>query len=566
MLMEQYASANFSSEEDFLQNYKINVPENYNFAFDCVDVLASTKPDKDAIVWCNDKGEEARYSFSTVSAKSDAAARFFAAQGVKKGDSVMLIMKRRVQYWFAILGLIKLGAVAIPATHLLGAKDIIYRNNAASVVGIVTTEDDDLTQAVNEAMPLSPTVRFRAKVGAVQEGWLSFDDGLITYAQGDKPVRVTENDDKMLMYFTSGTTGMPKMVVHNHIYPLCHITTARFWQNLHPGSLHLTLADTGWAKAAWGKLFGQWLCEAAVFVYDHNFFNAGDMLRMMCKHKVTSFCAPPTVYRLMVKMDLSTYDLSSLEYVTTAGEPLYPEVFDKFYEQTGLRIFEAYGQTEMAPMSITSVYSTPIPGSIGKPSPAYRLLILDEEGNEVEEGETGEICLDVRPGKGVGVFMGYYKDSKKTNDAWRSGYYHTGDKARMDKDGKLWFASRVDDVIKSSGYRIGPFEVESVLIEHPAVMECAVIGVPDALRGQAIKASIILTKEYKNADIDMDKLKKELQQYVKDNTAAYKTPKIVDFVDSFPKTISGKIQRAELRKQSSKKKERLSKAYSSFVR
>ncbi len=543
MLMERYARASFQDQDDFMQNYNITVPENYNFAFDCVDELACLSPDKPALVWCNDKGEEATYTFSQLSALSDAAARFFAAAGIRPGDAVMLMLKRRAQFWFALLGLMKLGAVAIPATHLLTEKDIIYRNNAASTVAIITTGDEPLLAAVDASIPHSPTVRCRIKLGGARAGWLRFDEGLAAHQAGPAPLRVTHNNDLMMLYFTSGTTGMPKMVAHNFAYPLAHITTARFWQQLHPGSLHLTVADTGWAKAAWGKIFGQWLCEAAVFVYDHERFSACDMLNVISRHRVTSFCAPPTVYRFLIKEDLSAYDLHALEHVTTAGEPLNAEVFTQFKKQTGLSIYEAYGQTEMAPMVITTPYMQPRPGALGIASPAYEMLLLDDAGNEVAPGQEGEICIRTAPGEKLGVFQGYYRDAPLTAGAFRSEVYHTGDKAQRDTDGYLWFIGRADDVIKASGYRIGPFEVESVLMEHPAVLECAVTGTPDPIRGQAVKASIILAKGYTASE----ELKKELQAFVKTNTAPYKYPRVVEFVSELPKTISGKIQRVLIR-------------------
>lgn len=543
MLMEKYARASFKDYDDFVENYHINVPQNYNFAFDCVDELAASSPHKTAMVWCNDKGDEATYTFAQMMEYSDAAARYLAHIGVQKGDKVMLLLKRRVQFWFVLIGLMKLGAVAIPATHLLKKKDISYRNNAAGTSYIVCVEDDDVLQAVEDALPNSPTIKKLIKLGEPRKGWHCFDKELPHYMEGEPLARVTSNEDIMMLYFTSGTTGMPKMVAHNFTYPLGHITTARYWQNLHEGSLHLTVADTGWAKAAWGKIFGQWLCEAAVFVYDHDRFNAADMLSVISKHKVTSFCAPPTVYRFIIREDLSGYDLSALEYVTTAGEPLNPEVFLQFKEKTGLMIRECYGQTEMTPMIITTPYTEARPGSLGKKSPAYDLLLLDEDGNEVAPGEEGEICIRTKAGEIPGVFTGYYQDEALTEKVWHNGIYHTCDKARMDEDGYYWFIGRVDDMIKSSGYRIGPFEVESALMEHPAVLECAVTGVPDEIRGQAIKATVIVNKGYTACD----ELAKELQNHVKQTTAPYKYPRVVEFVEELPKTISGKIQRVVIR-------------------
>ena len=549
MLMENYARATFDSYEDFAQNFSISVPENYNFAFDCVDVLAQKTPDKPALVWCNESGDEKTYSFSELSVLSDGAARFFRSNGIKKGDRVMLILKRRAQYWYIVLGLMKLGAVSIPATHLLTKKDIAYRNEMASIEGIVAVDDEAILSTIEDAQTMFP-VTCLIKLGAAREGWLGFDDGVAACMAGERPERITENDDMMMLYFTSGTTGLPKMVTHNFIYPLGHIITARFWHDLHPGSLHLTVSDTGWAKASWGKMFGQWLCEAAVFVYDHERFNAVKMLEVICKYKLTSFCAPPTVFRFLVREDLRAYDLSSLESVTTAGEPLNPDIFLEFQRLTGIMIREAYGQTEMTPMALTSPYIEARPGSLGKMSPAYDLCLMDEQGEEVQSGEDGEICIRIQPGEVPGVFMGYYRDPDLTESVWSDGLYHTGDRAKMDEDGYLWFIGRNDDMIKSSGYRIGPFEVESALLEHPAVLECAVTSVPDPLRGQAVKASIILADRYLTAPLN--DLKKELQDHVKAITAPYKYPRIIDFVTSLPKTISGKIQRVIIRNTPSK--------------
>jgi acetyl-CoA synthetase len=533
---------NFDNYDDFSAHCSITAPDNFNFAFDCVDMLARKCPDKTAMVWCDDDNNHEVYTFARMSAYSDAAARFFASVGIRRGDRVMLVLKRRVEFWFAILGLMKLGAVAIPATHLMRAEDVAYRNNAASISVIVTTDDAVVLDAVDGAMGESPTVKTRISLSAERDGWLAFRDGLTAHMQGDSPERVTENTDMMLLYFTSGTTGMPKMVAHNYIYPLAHIVTARYWQALHPKSLHLTVADTGWAKAAWGKIYGQWLCEAAIFIYDHDRFNIHRLLTVMSRHKVTSFCAPPTLLRVMANADLSAYDISALEHVTSAGEPLDEELFEKFKEKTGLEIHEAYGQTETTPLIMTSVFSEPRPGSLGKPNPIYNIVLLDEDGREVAQGEEGEICIRIKAGE-TGVFMGYYGDAAMTADVFAEDVYHTGDMAHYDGDGYLWFIGRRDDIIKSAGYRIGPFEVESVLLTHPAVAGCAVTGAPHPLRGQVIKASIILREGY----APTDELKKEMRAFVKTNASAYKVPRIIEFVDSFPLTVTGKIRRAALR-------------------
>jgi len=544
MLLEKYAKASFSDYEDFSKNFHIQVPENFNFTFDCIDKLSAKYPDKPALVWCNENGEEKTYTFSELSRLSDAAARFFLSIGIKKGDMVMLILKRRAQYWFSVLGLIKIGAVSIPATHLLTKKDIAYRNEAASIEAIISVDDEHILDTIEKANDLFP-VKHLIKIGGKRNGWVSLDDGMKENMTGSDIARTTTNADLMMLYFTSGTTGQPKMVKHSYTYPLGHITTARYWHDLHPDSLHLSVSDTGWGKASWGKMFGQWLCEAAVFVYDHERFNAQKMLEIVSRYKLTSFCAPPTVFRFMIREDLASYDLSHLESVTTAGEALNPDIFHAFQKATGLIIREAYGQTETTPIALTSPYTPSRPGSLGKPSPAYDVLLVKENGEEAAVGEEGEICIRIQPGEVPGIFMGYHNDSAQTNRAWSDGLYHTGDKARFDEDRYLWFIGRVDDMIKSSGYRIGPFEVESVLLEHPAVLECAITGVPDPLRGQIVKASVILSDGYAKSDA----LIKELQEYVKTITAPYKYPRIIDFVTELPKTISGKIQRAVIRNQ-----------------
>ena len=543
MLFEQYTQKSFKNYEDFSKNLHIQVPDNYNFAFDCIDVLAKKTPEKTALLWCNENGEERKYSFSELSRLTDAAARFFISSGIKKGDKVMLILKRRAQYWYAVLGLMKIGAISIPATHLLTQKDISYRNQLASISSIISIEDGPVLKSIENALPDSPTIKYLFKLGEKRDGWISFDDGIEANLDGDDLPRISQNKDLMMLYFTSGTTGLPKMVAHNYTYPLGHIATARFWHNLDENSLHLSISDTGWAKASWGKMFGQWLCESTVFVYDHERFNAKEMLEIVSKYKITSFCAPPTVFRFMVREDLTVYDLSALQNVTTAGESLNPEVFRQFQNMTGLIIREAYGQTETTPLIMTSVYSQSRPGALGKPSPIYNIVLLDDDNKPVAPGEEGEICLKLKPGQTPGVFVGYYCDDELTRNTWYNGIYHTGDKASFDEDGYLWFIGRADDMIKSSGYRIGPFEVESTLMEHPAVLECAVTGEPDSLRGQIVKATIVLAKNY----LPTEELKKKLQEYVKNATAAYKYPRLIDFVPELPKTISGKIRRVALR-------------------
>ncbi len=510
MLLEQYTKADYANQRAFERDFCINVPDNYNFAFDCLDVLAESSPGKTAMLWCNDKGEEARYTFGQMARYADAAARYFASLGIGRGDAVMLVLKRRAQFWFAVLGLIKLGAIVVPATHQLTAKDIMYRNNAASIKALVAVDDEPVMAAADGARADSVSLRHLIKLGGEpRAGWQLFDEGLLRHMDGPALPRVTQNNDDMLLYFTSGTTGPPKMVLHNQIYPLGHIVTARFWHNLHPGSLHFTVADTGWAKAAWGKLFGQWLCEAAVYVYDHDYFDVKNILKVMERHRVTSFCAPPTIYRYLVRADLSGYDLSALEWVTTAGEPLNPDISRRFLQKTGLSIREGYGQTETTPCILTTPYMQPRFGLLGRPNPAYDVLLLDEAGGEVQTGEIGEVCIRAQPGHTPGLFTGYYRDAALSARAWRDGLYRTGDLATREEDGYIRFVGRDDDVIKASSYRIGPFEVESVLIEHPAVLECAVTGLPDAKRGQMVKASIVLAEGYTASDA----LAGELQQF-----------------------------------------------------
>ena len=538
----------FSDQKDFIENYKVNVPENFNFAYDVIDEWAKTYPNKRALCWVNDKGENHRFSYQELKTKSDQAAAFFLKIGIRKGDMVMLILKRRYEFWFAILGLHKIGAVAIPATHLLTKKDIIYRNNAADIKAIICVDDETVINHVNESLNDSPSLKYLVSCGTKQfDGWIDFDHELESVEDFKRPEDVNSNQDIMLLYFTSGTTGQPKMVTHNFIYPLGHIVTAKYWHNLHEKSLHLTVADTGWAKAVWGKLYGQMIVGAEVMVYDHEKFAASDMLGIIQDYKITSFCAPPTVYRFMIKEPLEKYDLSHLEYVTTAGEALNPSVFEEFYKYTGLLIHEAFGQTETTPTIVTFPWVKPKPGSMGIPNPTYEMDLIDNDGNSVEEGEVGQIVFRTNNGVPLGLFMGYYRDESLTKSVYNNNIYHTGDMAWRDENGYFWFEGRTDDVIKSSGYRIGPFEVESAILTHPAVVECAVTGVPDETRGQIIKATIVLSGNYKH--LDEYQLIKEIQDFTKKVTAPYKYPRIIEFVDELPKTISGKIKRMEIRKK-----------------
>jgi len=550
-MLERYIKqTKFVSTEDFRKNFRVNIPENFNFGYDVVDEWAKVNPHKRAICWSNDKGEYKDISFKEMKEQSDRAASFFQSLGIKKGDMVMLVLKRRYEFWYAIIGLHKIGAVAIPATHLLTKKDIVYRNNAADIKAIVCTDDSVVIEHINEALPDSPTVKHCIVCGDnVPEGWIDFRKGLVEAKTFIRPDHVNNNDDILLLYFTSGTTGEPKMVIHNCVYPLGHIVTASYWHNLNEDSIHLTLADTGWAKAVWGKLYGQWIAGACIAVHDHEKFSPDMLLRLIEKQRITSFCAPPTVYRFIIREDLKKYDLSSLKYCTTAGEALNPTVFETFYKETGIKMMEAFGQTETMPTIITFPWIEPKPGSMGVPNPAYDIDLVTADGRPAEDGEQGEVIIKTDKFRPLGLFMGYYKDEALTKQVYSDNVYHTGDVAWRDEDGYYWFIGRLDDVIKSSGYRIGPFEVESALMTHPAVVECAVTGIPDPeeTRGQLVKATIILSKEYK--DKASDSLKREIQNHVKNVTAPYKYPRIIEFVDELPKTISGKIKRAEIRKE-----------------
>jgi acetyl-CoA synthetase len=549
MMLGKYINrTDFNSYEDFKADFKINIPENFNFAYDVVDETALKSPDKTAMVWCDDSGNEATFTFGQMKYYSDKAASFFQTAGIRKGDPVMLILKRHYEFWFCTLALNKIGAITIPATHLLSTKDIIYRNNAADIKMIVTIADPLVISHIEESESASPTLKHKVVVGIDREGWLNFTTGM--EKSSEKFVRpvwdeATVNTDIMLLYFTSGTTGMPKMVNHDFIYPLGHILTAKYWQKVEDNGLHFTVADTGWAKSAWGKIYGQWLSGSAVMTYNYDKFVPKNLMEVIEKYKVTTFCAPPTIYRFLIKEDLSKFDLSHLKYCVVAGEPLNPEVFKQFYDQTGIKLMEGYGQTECTVAVATYPWMEPKPGSMGKPSPGYDIEIIDDDGNVCEVGNEGEIVIRTNNEKPVGMFNGYYRDEQLTGKVWSAGIYRTGDMAWYDEDGYFWFVGRADDVIKSSGYRIGPFEVESALMEHPAVLECAITAVPDPDRGQIVKATVVPSKNY----IPGDELAKELQEHVKKVTAPYKYPRIVEFVTELPKTISGKIRRVQIREE-----------------
>jgi acetyl-CoA synthetase len=538
----------FSSQEDFKANLHIKVPKDFNFGYDVVDAWASEEPHKRALLWTNDKDERREFTFAELKKHTDTTASYFQSLGIGRGDMVMLILKRRYEFWFSIIALHKLGAVVIPATHLLTKKDIAYRCNAADIKMIVAAGEDIITQHILDAMPESPTVKQLVSIGpAIPEGFLDFHQGIGSAAPFVRPQQANSNEDISLMYFTSGTTGEPKMVAHDFTYPLGHITTGSFWHNVHEDSIHLTIADTGWGKAVWGKLYGQWIAGATVFVYDHEKFVPAEILKKINDYRITSLCAPPTIFRFLIREDLSKYDLSSLEYCTIAGEALNPAVFENFKRLTGIKLMEGFGQTETTLTIATFPWMEPKPGSMGMPNPQYDVDLIDHEGRSVEAGEQGQIVIHVGEDKPVGLFKAYYRDARRTEETWHDGIYYTGDVAWRDEDGYYWFVGRTDDVIKSSGYRIGPFEVESALMTHPAVVECAITGVPDEIRGQIVKATIVLSREYKGRA--GEDLVKELQDHVKKITAPYKYPRVIEFVDELPKTISGKIRRVEIREK-----------------
>ena len=548
----------FTSEEDYKQHLKFIIPENFNFAYDVIDAWAEETPDKLALLWTSERGEELRFTFKDLKEQTDQAAAYLQSLGIGHGDKVMLILKRHYQWWLSMIALHKLGAVAIPATHMLTKHDIVYRNERASVKAILCVNDEYVTEQIKAAMAESPTVQVLVAINSLSEEEKTVPEGFHDWnkewkqaGQFQRPSFVNSNEDTLLMYFTSGTSGEPKMVAHDHLYALGHLTTGVFWHNLNADSIHLTVADTGWGKAVWGKLYGQWFAGATVFVFDHEKFTAEKIMRQIEKYRVTSFCAPPTIFRFMIQEDFAKYDLSSLKYCTTAGEALEPAVFEQFRQLTGIKMMEGFGQTETTMTLGTFPWMKPKPGSMGKPNAQYDIRLLRPDGTECEDGEKGEICVRVGDKKPLGLFKYYYRDEEKTKEVWHDGLYHTGDMAWRDADGYYWFVGRMDDVIKSSGYRIGPFEVESALMTHPAIVECAITGVPDPIRGMVVKATVVLTKEWK--DKKGDALVKELQEHVKHETAPYKYPRIIEFADELPKTISGKIRRVEIREKDNQK-------------
>lgn len=539
--------AEFSSYEDFCNNFKLKVPDNFNFAYDIIDEYAVSEPDRPALVWCDDHGGEKYFTFGDLKYWSDKTANFLKSKGIGKGDKIMFILRRRYEFYFFAFAAMKLGAIFIPSTNQLMKKDIVYRNNAAEVKAIVAFNDREIVEHVESAAEESPTVTTYIMVGGKNGNWLDYDNeikdtsGIWTRPEG---VHNTRNRDMMIIYFTSGTTSMPKMAMHDFTYPLGHIVTAKYWQRVQDKGLHLTVADSGWAKFAWGKLFGQWICGAVQFLYDMDRFDPCKLLERIEKYQIRTFCAPPTIYRFMLQNDISKYNLSSLVHCSTAGEPLNPEIFNRFKKITGLEILNGFGQTETTVIVANYEWLKVDPGAMGMPNPAYDIDVVDENNNPCPAGEEGELVIrGVDSAKPAGLFCGYYRDPEATAKVWYDDTYHTGDVVYRDEHGFLWFVGRNDDVIKASGYRISPFEVESALIEHPAVVECAVTGAPDAVRGTVVKATVILAKGYEPTD----QLKKEIQNYVKNNTAPYKYPRIIEFVDELPKTISGKIKRAQLR-------------------
>ena len=542
LLCEKFVECT-ETENGVLKDVKFKNTESFNFGFDCVDAIAEKYPEKLAMIHLDKNKTERRFTFLDMKKGSARCANYFLSLGIRKGDKVMLVLKRHYQFWFAMLALHKIGAIAIPATYQLREHDFVYRFNAAGVKAIVCTSDGDCAEIVDKVQPECPTLTLKVLVGGQREGWKDFDSEYGLFKSSFRRTPDTPSgDDPALMFFSSGTTGNPKMVEHKHTYGLGHFLTARYWHCCEPDGLHFTISDTGWGKSLWGKLYGQWLCEGAVFVYDFERFHASDLLPLFAKYQITTFCAPPTMLRMMIKEDLSRYDFSSVRHMTTAGEALNPEVAMQFKKSTGLEIMEGFGQTETT-LTVGNFGGTKVKlGSMGKPSPQYKVMIVDPDGNEVPTGETGEIVIDISEGSPVGLFTEYYRDEEKTREVMHDGFYHTGDTAWRDEDGYFFYVGRVDDIIKSSGYRIGPFEVESVIMELPYVLECGVSACPDPVRGQVVKASIVLTKGTEPTE----ELKKEIQDYVKAHTAPYKYPRVVVFRDELPKTISGKIRRNAL--------------------
>ena len=550
MLLDKYLPRiDFNSYEDFKQNYRVNVPENFNFGFDIVDEWAKQEPEKKALVWCDDHGEEKTFTFTDISRLSNQTANYFLSLGIKKGSVVMMILRRRWEYWVCAVALHKIGAILIPGSLQLTKKDLIYRGNSANIHTMICLNDDYVIHQVETACPCVPTIQNRILINGKREGWHSYTDEVTAFPiEFSRPTgdAATTAKDTMLVYFTSGTTGEPKMIQHNYTHPLGHIVTAKYWHQVQENKLHLSVSDSGWAKFGWGKIYGQWICGAIQFVYDMDKFIPAKLLQKMQDYRLTTFCAPPTMYRFMLQEDVASYDLSSIQNFTTAGEPLNPEVFYRWKELTGKEIREGFGQTEGTVLIANFPWLTPKPGSTGKPSPLYHIVLKRESDGELAKAkEHGLLVIeDLKESWPTGLFVGYYNNPDMTEEVLGGGSYCPHDVFEADEDGYFWFVGRNDDVIKCSGYRIGPFEVESALIEHPAVLECAVTAAPDPIRGQVVKATIVLTKGYTPSEA----LTKELQNHVKHTTAPYKYPRIIEYVDELPKTLGGKIKRALIRK------------------
>ncbi|MBE6516880.1 MAG: acetyl-CoA synthetase [Thermoplasmata archaeon] len=534
---ERYVDETFD-EDGALKTYSLHYPKNFNFGYDIVDDIAVNDPDRVAMVWDSEDEGEHEFTFADIKRLSDKTANFLSDLGIKKGDMVLLIMKQRYQFWYTMVALHKLGAVAIPATYMLTKHDVEYRVRAADIKAVICTNQTPVSHAVEAAVDI-PSLQYRILVGESREGWLNFDEE-VEKASDVFERRDTLAEEPMLMYFTSGTSGNPKMVIHRHTYSLAHLMTAKHWHCVEPDGIHFTVSDTGWGKAVWGKLYGQWIMESAVFVYQYEKFNPDDIMHMIEKHRITSLCCPPTMFRLYINAGVEKHDLSSLKHCNIAGEALNPDTFEIWRKATGLTLMEGYGQTETTLTVATLRGMKPKPGSMGKPSPQFKVDIVDEKGNSCPPGVNGEIVVKA---DAPGIMIGYYRDEDKTAVTLRGGWHHTGDVAWKDEDGYLWYVGRNDDIIKSSGYRISPFEIESALLLHPSVLECAVTGVPDPVRGQLVKATIVL----KDGFVGDDALKKEIQNFTKKETAPYKYPRVVEFVKELPKSISGKIKRVDIR-------------------
>ena len=549
MLLDRFLPRiEFDSYEDFKANYKVNVPENFNFGFDIVDAWADSEPEKKALVWCDDHDHERIFTFTDIKKLSNRAANFFRSIGIRKGTVVMLILRRRWEYWICATALHKLGAILIPGSLQLTKKDIVYRGNSASVQTIVCVNDPFVIEQIETAEGDVPSLQNKVMVVDHREGWLTLNDELERFSDVfERPTddQATRWDDIMLVYFTSGTTGMPKMVQHNFAYPLGHIITAKYWQRVEENKLHMSVSDSGWAKFGWGKIYGQWICGAVVFAYDMDKFVPLHLLEKITQYKVTTFCAPPTMFRFMLQEDVTKFDLSCIHHCCIAGEPLNPEVFKKWYNLTGLELCEGFGQSEGPVLIANFQWFKPIPGSTGKPSPLFDIQLIDSDGNVCEDGDEGTIAImDVKHNPPTGLFTGYFKNPEMTEEKLGGAYYDTGDVAWRDSKGYYWFVGRNDDVIKCSGYRIGPFEVESAMLEHPAVVECAITGAPDPIRGQVVKATVVLAEGYEGTPART----KELQNHVKHVTAPYKYPRVIEYVEELPKTLGGKIKRAQIRR------------------